>query len=65
MRSYKDEVIKIINDNSASMWIKRAIEGCNNRDVVNVLNDLGKLQWLFMMKFEEMYTSLEKSEQVA
>ena len=45
---------EILNDYAPTKWLKKAIKDLNERDVVDVLNELEILTHIFKMKFKEI-----------
>ena len=60
--SYTSEAKKIISNWTASEFLRSAVLELNNRDVVDVLNDLEALQELFLLRFEEAKQAWERSK---
>jgi hypothetical protein len=51
---FEKECLAALGDSSSSYWLRGAIIGCLERDIVDVLHDIGALQRLFLMKLEEL-----------
>ncbi len=59
---FREKCIEILEDKSASDWIKRQIVIANNRDVIDMLNEIEVLQDLLMLKFDEAVEHFRKEK---
>lgn len=65
MSEYRKRVSGLLEDKSASEWIKRTIIVLNGRDIVDALNELEVLQELLMLKFEEAVVEMRAKGKLA
>jgi hypothetical protein len=51
--SYRDKAVEILESASASHWLKKQVVIAENRDILDMLNDIEALQSLLMLKWDE------------
>lgn len=54
MNDFKKEFDALIKDVSASFWLRKAAADLENRDIVDALKDIERLQKLYQLKYDAM-----------
>lgn len=59
---YEAKRLELFNDASTSDWLKRQIVIADNRDILDVLNDIEVLQGLMMVKWNEAVEQMKDKD---
>lgn len=61
---YEERKRDLLDDYSASEWLKRQIMVAENRDILDMLNDIEELQGLLMVKWNEAVEAIKGKKTV-